>query len=209
LSQSTGEWILVIDADERIPPGLRSEIQARLGNEPVNGYYVRMRYPAFGRWIVDSKPMNPRLFRRKAGRFPDRLVHTHAIVTGPMSVLAHPFEHLSTTYTTLRGYLEKQNIYSAHDASDLYQAGRRISPLNLPWHMIVKPLLAAARKYLLWGIRFGVPGFLLSALTGFDYFVIYAKLWELQRRGPRASADAVADPAHPPTRAPSDDHLQS
>jgi len=200
LSQSTGEWILVIDADERIPPELRDEILARLGNEPANGYFVRMRYPAFGRWIVDSRPMNPRLFRREAGRFPGRLVHTHATVTGPMGVMTHPFVHLSATYTTIRGYLEKQNIYSTHAATDLYLAGRRISPLNLPWHMLVKPLLAAIRKYSLWGIRFGTPGFLLSALTGFDYFAIYAKLWELQRSRQSISAEQPSTVRHPEQR---------
>lgn len=180
LSQSTGEWILVIDADERIPAELRDEIRARLGKEPVNGYFVRMRYPAFGRWIVDSKPMNPRLFRREAGRFPDRLVHTAAMVSGVMGILTHPFTHLSTTYATLQGYLAKQNIYTSHTAADLFAMGRRIRLSRVPWLFILKPLAVFLRKYCLWGYRYGFAGFLLSALTGCDYFLSYAKLWEIQ-----------------------------
>jgi glycosyltransferase involved in cell wall biosynthesis len=180
LSKATCEWILVVDADERISPELRDEILQRIGKDPVTGYYVRMRYFAFGRWIEDYMAMNPRLFQRKAGRFPEELVHTAALINGPMAQLEHPFIHVSRTYATLGGYLARQNIYTSHTAMDLYGLGRRMALSTLPWHLVLKPLAIALRKYLLWGFRFGMSGLLLSALSGYDYFLSYAKLWELQ-----------------------------
>lgn len=89
-------------------------------------------------------------------------------------------DHASRTYAILGGYLERQNTYTSCTAKGLYELGRHFAWLNIPWLFVIKPFGITLRKYLLWGIRFGLAGFMLSALRGYDYSLSDAKLLELQ-----------------------------
>ena len=181
LTKATGEWILTLDADERISPEFKQEFLRRVGHEPVNGYRVRMTYLAFGRWVTDYKAQNTRIFKRTHGSYLNVHVHAYGVIEGPVGELQVPVVHCSTTYASLEGDLAKQNTYTTHAARDLYEKGRRLSAGNMVSYLLLRPLYLMVRKYVLWGYRYGCSGLLLAVLTGYDYFLSYAKLWEYQR----------------------------
>jgi len=194
LSQATSDWIVTLDADECVSAELKAELLRRLGHEPVNGYRVRMTYPAFGRWVIDYRAQNPRIFKRTYGSYLNVKVHARGVIEGPVGEILAPVIHCSTMYNSLDGYLAKQNTYTSHAAQDLYEKGRRVTPFNMASYFVLRPVYLMLRKYILWGRRYGFPGFLLSVLSGCDYFLGYAKLWERQRTVREEQRDGNASP---------------
>lgn len=180
LNLARGRWVLSLDADERVDAGLRKEIEESIRSDEIVGYRLRMRYLAFGRWIEDGSARNLRLFVRLKGRFVSSRVHERVVVEGRLCELVHAVIHRSSMYESLDGYLAKQRRYTALTALDLYERGQRVTTMNAVYLFLLKPSLIAARKYLMWGRRYGWPGLLLSLLTGYDYFLGYARLWEIQ-----------------------------
>lgn len=182
LEKTKGEWVFSIDADERITPELRDEILSRAGKENFDGYYFRMKYPAFGGWILDDFPRNLRLFKRDAGKFTDKMVHERIVIKGEIGVMKNPILHLCRSYNSIEDYLSKQDRYTSYTADDLYDMGRRITFTNALFYFIIKPIFIFLRKFILWGYKYGFQGFLLSVLSAYDYFLSYTKLWEKQRK---------------------------
>ena len=86
LSKASGDWILAIDADERVTSELQEEIKRTLSNPGANGYYMRVKSYFADKWIKHCgwwPDYHLRLFRRDYGRFSDRLVHEGIQVDGP------------------------------------------------------------------------------------------------------------------------------
>ena len=182
LSLATKEWVFCLDADERVSPELKKEILDRVGKEEFDGYYFRMKYLAFGKWVLDYKPLNLRLFKRKKGKFSEKIVHTKVILNGKIGIMNNPIIHISRTYRSVKDYLAIHNRYAFYEAEDLYNAGERIAFTDIPLIFIGKPILGFLRKFVLWGYKYRFCGFLLSVLTGYNYFLIYVKLWKRQRK---------------------------
>ena len=117
------EWVLFLDADERLTPALRSEIGetiARTG-EP-NGYYIARKNYFMHRWIRHAG-MYPdwqlRLFRHRAGRYEDRMVHEHVLVTGGSAFLKEPLEH--DDCKGLERWFDRHNRYTSMEAAEIYR----------------------------------------------------------------------------------------
>jgi glycosyltransferase involved in cell wall biosynthesis len=181
LSKATGEWVLWLDADERVTPELGEEIRGILasGDEGVAGYAIARRAYFLGRWIkhcgwYPSRVV--RLFRRERGRFTETRVHERLQLEGLVRDSRHDLLHF--TDPTLHHYLAKFNRYTALGAEDLHAAGRRFSLADL----LVRPPFHFIKMYLLrGGFLDGLPGFLLSVLSSVYTFTKYAKLWEIER----------------------------
>lgn len=182
LNLANGDWVLSIDADERITPELANEILNRIGKENFDGYYFRMKYPAFGKWVLDDAPQNLRLFKKGKGKFTEKMIHEKALVSGKVGIMNNPILHLSSYYENIEGYLSKQSLYTSYTATDLFNIGRRITSTNIFILFIIKPIFIFLRKFIFWGFKYGFRGFLISALTAYDCFLSYAKLWEKQRK---------------------------
>jgi len=182
LEKASGKWILSIDADERVSPELKKEILDRVGKEEFDGYYFRMKYLAFGKWVLDYKPLNLRLFKKDKGKFNNKMVHEKVILNGKIGEMINPILHFSNLYKDIKSYLLKQNKYTSYTAEDLYLSGRRITICNFPIFFIVVPIFVFVKKFILFGYKYGFCGFLLSVLTGYNYFLSYVKLWKRQRK---------------------------
>jgi glycosyltransferase involved in cell wall biosynthesis len=180
LDNVKGEWVLSIDADERVTPELGEEILKRVGKENFNGYYFKMKYLAFGKWILDHPARNLRLFKMNTGKFTNKMVHEKVVIKGEIGVMKNPILHFSRSYMSIEGYLSNQNRYTSYTANDLYNMGRRITFKTIFLYFVIKPIFVFFRKFILWGYKYGFRGFLLSALGAYDYFLSYAKLWEKQ-----------------------------
>jgi glycosyltransferase involved in cell wall biosynthesis len=123
------EWILLLDADERVMPELEAEIRARLGKEEdVNGYYVNRRLIFLGRWIKHCgwyPSWNLRLFKHRLGRYEkleaedvenagDVEVHEHVVLEGRAEYLKHDLLH--EDFKSIFHFIERHNRYSSWDA---------------------------------------------------------------------------------------------
>ncbi len=121
------EWLLILDADERITPALGREIQAVTRASPLDGYFLNRRFLFMGRWLRHCgyyPSWNLRLFRHAAGRYErllttdtcsgDNEIHEHLIVSGRTGYLQHDMLHLA--YPDIFTWVEKHNRYSNWEA---------------------------------------------------------------------------------------------
>ncbi|RMG00630.1 MAG: glycosyltransferase family 2 protein, partial [Planctomycetota bacterium] len=131
IPQAKNDWILVLDADERLTPELREEILTLFadGSPPQDGYRVRFAPYFLGRPIRHcgwNTTTSIRLFRRSVGRYSTRRVHADVIVeSGKVGMLHHKIEHY--TCTSLERWMEKRNRYTERGAEELFAAGRKVS----------------------------------------------------------------------------------
>lgn len=179
LAQCTGQWVLWLDADERVTPELRAEIKTVLSREPTAAGFEMPRLANFlGKWIRHGGWFPGyvlRLFRRGAGRFDDKQVHEGAQVNGQIAQLKNHLLHY--TDRNLRHYFEKFNQYTSLAAAELQQRGRRFRL----WDLLLRPGWFFLRMYVLKaGFLDGVEGFILARLSAAYVFAKYAKLWECQ-----------------------------
>lgn len=181
LSQTTGNWVLWLDADERVTPELGEEIRGLLssGSTGVAGYAIGRRAYFLGRWIrhcgwYPSRVV--RLFQRESGRFTESRVHERLRLEGPAKETRNDLLHF--TDPTLHHYVAKFNRYTTLGAEDLHAAGRRFRYVDL----FVRPPIHFFKMYILRrGFLDGIEGFLLSVLSSAYTFTKYAKLWEIER----------------------------
>ena len=177
--QVSNDWIFSLDADERIPPALATEVQALVSSEPSRrGYRVPRVSFHLGRWIrtTDFYPdFQTRLYYRRAARWRGKYVHESVSVDGPVGQLRHDLEHYS--YRNLRDQLDRINHYTSLAARQMQDIGRRAGPLDL----LIYPPAAFLRNYVLRrGILDGTVGLTISLVNAYSVFLKFAKLWELQ-----------------------------
>jgi glycosyltransferase involved in cell wall biosynthesis len=179
-SIASHDWILSLDADERVSPALGAEIRRTLASDPAESGF-RMPRVTFhlGRWIrtTDWYPdYQLRLYDRRAGEWTGRYVHEGVSVRGHVGLLGGELQHFA--YRDVADHLETIDRYTTYAARQMYEAGQRAGLLRLAGH----PPVAFLRNYLLrGGIRDGVPGFIISAMNAYYVFLKFAKLAELQQ----------------------------
>jgi glycosyltransferase involved in cell wall biosynthesis len=174
------DWILSLDADERVTPALAEEIRTVLGGAPAHRAYRIPRVTRhFGRWIrsTDWYPdYQVRLYDRTAARWTGPYVHEAVNVDGSVGTLTRELQHYA--YRDISDHLETIDRYTTLAARQMHESGRRASLLDLAAH----PPLAFLRNYLArGGFRDGQAGLVISAMNAYYVFLKFAKLWELQR----------------------------
>lgn len=181
LAHVTTDWVLWLDADERVPVELANDIKAiiSVGKPAVDAYDVARRAYFLGRWIRHSgwyPGRVTRLFRKGKGRFTETRVHERLIVDGTTGSLSHDLLHF--TDPNLYHYGWKFNRYTSLAAEDLHASGRSFSFSDL----IFRPAFQFFKMFVVRrGVLDGMPGLILAMLSSAYVFVKYAKLWELQK----------------------------
>jgi len=178
-SLAANEWILSVDADERVTPPLAEEIRRLLAGEPTDaGYRIPRVTWHLGRWIrtTDWYPdYQLRLYDRRRGRWTGRYVHEGVTVDGGVANLGSDLQHFP--FRSLSEHLETIDRYTTHAALQMYEAGRRATAADLAIH----PPLAFLRNYVAkGGIVDGAAGLIISGMNAYYVFLKFAKLWELQ-----------------------------
>jgi glycosyltransferase involved in cell wall biosynthesis len=177
----TTEWVLFVDADERVTPELAAEILEKIGEPEYAGWRIPRHNYIFGRltrgagWYPDYQT---RLLRMGSARYdPARQVHELVILDGPEGTLTQPFIHFN--YRDGAHFARKQRQYSAYDARVLFEQGIRPRPQNYvlqPWRQFWW------RFVTLRGYRDGLHGLRLSALLAWYEFRKYLLLRSLWRQ---------------------------
>ena len=176
------DWVLCLDADERVSEALREAILAEL-RAPRAAVYAMPRCNRFlGRWLRHGEgypDWSVRLFDRRQAHWSDDPVHEKVISAAPVHRLSGDLLHESAE--TLERYLEKQNRYTSLQASKLHAEGRMAGA----WHLVLAPVARFIKFYFLrLGFLDGVPGLVHVCIGCMNSFNKYAKLIALRRRPP-------------------------
>jgi (heptosyl)LPS beta-1,4-glucosyltransferase len=178
---ASNDWILALDADERVPTELAVEIQRIMREGSVHGGYRMPRISYYlGRWIrgTDWYPdYQLRLYDRRVGRFNGKRVHESVELTyGRPGQLQHDLQHYP--YRDISDHVTSIDHYTTLAAEEWFAEGRRTNAIEFAVH----PPIAFLRNYVARrGFRDGAAGFLISILNSYYVFLKVLKLWELQR----------------------------
>jgi glycosyltransferase involved in cell wall biosynthesis len=175
LAQAQGEWVLSIDADERVPPGLAVEILSAIVAARADGYEIGRLSTFLGRpmrhsgWFPDYVL---RLFRRDKARFTDDLVHERVVCSGRVARLAGVLDHHPVL--RLEDAIFRLDSYSSAGAQMLATSGRPMSFAS----GITHGLWSFLRAYI-WRLGFldGREGFLLAVANAEGTYYRYMKAW--------------------------------
>jgi glycosyltransferase involved in cell wall biosynthesis len=178
-SLASHDWVLSLDADERVTPELAAEITARLDvdeDPPHRGYRIPRTTRYAGRWMrtTDWYPdYQLRLYDRRVASWSTDLVHESVRVDGPVGTLARDIQHYA--YPDLSSHVATINRYTTLAADQLTRDGRTAGLVDV----LVHPPAAFLRNYLLHrGCLQGSAGFLVSVMNSYYVFLKYAKLRE-------------------------------
>jgi glycosyltransferase involved in cell wall biosynthesis len=184
LERCESEWVLVLDADERVTPALREEIAERLVAPTASAYAVPRVNFAFGRRVRFGDWGNDEIVRlvdRTKARFVERAVHG-AVVAPSVSRLAGALEH--HTLRSLSQYVPKLHEYAVRGAADLVAEGRHAGPLRVLAHAEWRFLRSFVFRL---GFLDGGTGFVVAVLGAYGTFLKWAAVWEATtKRRPHA-----------------------
>ena len=179
VEQAKNDWVLCLDADERVSPELARSIALALVAPQAPVYRMARRNRFLGRWLSHGEgypDWNLRLFDRKEARWSDDLVHEKVLYAVTPGTLDGDLLHESAT--NLSAYLDKQNRYTTLAAEQLHANGRRAGLATLT----LSPLVRFVKFYILrLGFLDGVPGLIHISIGCMSSFTKYAKLIELRR----------------------------
>ena len=173
------EWILLLDADERITPALRNEIEGwlKLEDIPFDAFWIGRRNHFMGKEIRYSGWQGDkvvRFFRRDKCRYNDKQVHEEIITTG-IRVSQLKIKMLHYTFKNTQHFLSKMERYAAWSAQDHEQKTKRVGF----FHLLVKPLFRFFKHYILQkGFLDGKTGLIVSIIMAWGVFLRYVKLYE-------------------------------
>ena len=176
--QASHDWILSLDADERVSSELAAEIRQLLnGAADAAGYRLPRVTYHLGRWIrsTDWYPdYQLRLYDRRRSRWAGRYVHESVQAEGAVGRLRGELQHYA--YRDIAHHLQTMDRYTTLAARQMYEDGRRATWIDV----LVSPRLTFFRNYILrGGFRDGMAGLVISVMNS-DYVGLkFAKLWEL------------------------------
>jgi len=180
------DWVLQLDADEVVTPGLAEEIRAFF-RSGLHATFPCARMPRkeiiFGKWVRHGgwyPQYKLRMYRKGAGSWTGR-VHERYDTPGPVHTFLNPIVHDS--YRDIPLFVEKFNRYSTIDAEEDFAAGRKFRLHKL---FLVPPERFFGRYIRHRGYRDGFHGFAIASLIGLNYFLRNLKLWELHCRRHRS-----------------------
>ncbi|MFO1315958.1 MAG: glycosyltransferase family 2 protein [Burkholderiales bacterium] len=182
VGQARHDWVLCIDADERVTPALAAAIHALFarGVPAAAAYAVARRNRFLGRWLAHGEgypDWNVRLFDRRRARWSDDPVHERVRADGPVARLEGDLLHASAE--SIDAYIAKQNRYTSLQAQAMHARGERASAFIVA----ASPLARFFRFYVIrLGFLDGVAGFAHIAIGAFASFLKYAKLRALASR---------------------------
>jgi len=174
LEKAEGNWVLFVDADERVSPELAEEIKKTIKKTDFDGFYLKRQDWFGGRWLKHGETANVRLLRlaRKGSGKWKRKVHEVWEIKGKISELENPFLHYP--HPTISDFLKQINFHSTLHAEALRDEKVRPSLFQL----IANPLGKFIQNYIFkLGFLDGMPGFIVAMMMSFHSFLSRAKLY--------------------------------
>lgn len=181
IPQATHDWILILDADERVTPMLKAEIQSILSGTPDKvGYWIGRQNYFMGKEVRYSGWQSDkviRLIHKSHCLYEDKRVHEEITTKGAVGMLKHRMTH--NTYQDIHHFLEKVDRYAGWSAKDYNEKTDRITL----YHLLLKPLFRFIKHYFLkLGFLDGKVGFIISSIMAWSVFLRYVKMLELRKK---------------------------
>jgi glycosyltransferase involved in cell wall biosynthesis len=177
LQQANNEWVLSLDADERVTESLKNEI-LKLDENNADGYFIKRDNYFLGRLIRGCGWGNDyqlRLFRKSRTSLTNRLVHEGFVVDGVKKKLQNPIKHYS--YRNFKEAFDKINYYSTLEAIEK-QNKKNVNTFTL----LLTPVIAFLQPFILRkGYIDGIYGAMVSLLNAYTKLQVQMKIWELKK----------------------------
>ncbi|GHC54378.1 glycosyltransferase family 2 protein [Ulvibacter litoralis] len=175
LEHATGDWVLFIDADERVTRSLEAEIKCTLENPKHSGYKINFPHFFMTRFLYFQSNDVLRLVQRKGAHFTG-LVHEKLHCNGSVGKLKQKMIHY--TYKGLHHYITKKEKYAWFQAQQRFEKNKKTTY----FHLFFKPSYRFFDSFIKkGGFRNGVPGLVLAAVDSYGVFSRYVKLILLQK----------------------------
>ncbi len=180
IPQAANDWILILDADERVTPELKAEIQSVLSGTPDKvGYWIGRKNFFMGKEVRYSGWQSDkviRLIHKAHCKYEDKLVHEEITADGPIGMLEHRMTH--NTYREITHFLEKVDRYAGWSAQDYNEKTGRITL----YHLLIKPIFRFIKHYVFkLGFLDGRVGLIISSIMAWSVFLRYVKMMELRK----------------------------
>lgn len=193
IEKASNEWILLLDADERIPKSLAKHITALVNtSDPSDAYSIPRKNIIFNKWIQHTgwwPDHNIRLFKKGKVTW-SNIIHSKPEVQGKLIEL-EPKEELAIThlnYTTVAQFLEKMLRYTDVEAQEYYDSSKKVTVgtfITLPAQEFIRRFFAGK------GYKDGVHGLVLSILQSVSVFLVVVKVWEKQGFEPKEETNIL------------------
>lgn len=185
IDMATKDWILQLDADERVTPELREEIQKILNStDAVDGYWIPRKNWFLGRFLMKGgqyPDYTLRLYKRGKGRLPQKDVHEQAVVDGKVGYLKFPLEHMDTP--TFDRYLMRFNRYTDLIAKDFQEKNTGRNIISGSKYLVLLPLWWFLLTYIRHkGFMDSWQGFTFSFFSALRFPVAYIKYLRSAKR---------------------------
>ncbi|MCS7001436.1 MAG: glycosyltransferase [Dehalococcoidia bacterium] len=196
LRQATGDWIFLIDADERCPAALAETLREVVKDDPkINGVNIPIRTRMLGRWMEHSG-IGPsigqyRLFRPNTVRQTARLHKPlNMLGAGIGIVYREEIAIQHEQYQSIEEMVDRINRYTTIEAQALFDLG-----VETNWeHMVEQFAREFYRRYFEQeGYKDGLPGFIYAGMMGAYGFLMMAKLWDMRRKAGKTTNEAVPE----------------
>jgi glycosyltransferase involved in cell wall biosynthesis len=186
IEKATGDWILYLDADERVTPELAKEVRSVIGDTCLpagrpryDGYWIPRKNIIFGKWIKNSfwyPDYQLRLFKKGKAFLPCKSHHEQPKLKGKAGYLKEALVHYN--YRTVSQYIYKLNtLYTENDKNIILQSGKKIywyDAIRMPANEFLATFFARQ------AYKDGLHGLILSGFQAFSALVTFAKIWETQ-----------------------------
>jgi glycosyltransferase involved in cell wall biosynthesis len=179
IEKAIGDWILIVDADERIPKSLAAKLISIANNGEADFVRIPRKNLIFGQWMRHSRwwpDYNIRFFKKGVVKWQNE-IHSVPVTTGTGINLeaeeSLAIEHLH--YNTIDEYFERSLRYSTQQAAELIKSGYKFDPADL----IVKPVGEFLSRFFAGeGYKDGLHGLVLAFLQFISIMMIYLKVWQ-------------------------------
>lgn len=175
--KATGDWILSLDADERVTPELVKEIKDVINEANVAGFWIPRKNILFGKWIEHTgwyPDEQLRLFRKGKGEYKAKHVHEDVVIDGEIGYLTQHIVH--ENYQTIGQFVERNLLrYAPNEAENLLAKGYTFSYVDALWFPAREFL---SRYFAREGYKDGLHGLVLSLLLASYHLAIFAYIWE-------------------------------
>lgn len=185
IDAASGDWILQLDADERVTKELALEISRVISEDSdINGYWIPRKNFFLGRFLKKGgqyPDYTLRLYRRGFGKLPAKDVHEQAQVSGKVGFLKNDLLHVRDK--NFSEYMERFNRYTDLISQQLKQTSIRINLLSFIDYIIFKPVWWFLKAYFRHrGYVDGFPGFVFALFSSLRFPVAYIKFWSFHEK---------------------------
>ncbi len=183
IERCSGDWVLVLDADEVVLDTLAGEIRKVIQTNDADGYLIPRRNYVMGKWLrfgSQYPDYQLRLFRRGKGRFAAVHIHERLQVDGKVKVLSQPMEHYP--YISIESLVYKGVRDSEFEARFRLERGAKVSLCLFWFNGIVKPYVRFIRRYIFkGGFLDGVPGLIIALFDAWNATMRWMRIWEYRK----------------------------